>query len=65
MRSVRVAHMRLDTLGDTAILQIQVESPVTQLSASLFAHDTVAVSWRAGLSLGPTDNPHVWATNGT
>ena len=43
-------------------LQIQVESPVTQLSASLFAHDTVAVSWRAGLSLGPTDNPHVWAT---
>jgi hypothetical protein len=62
MPSVRVAYMRLDTLGREAILQIQVESPVTELLASLFAHDTVAVSWSAGLQLRPTENRLVWAT---
>jgi hypothetical protein len=57
---VRVAYMRLDTLGSKALLQIQVESPVAQLSASLFAHDSVDVAWRAGFQLKSTDDPHVW-----
>jgi hypothetical protein len=56
----RVAYMRLDTLGSAAILQIQVESPVAQLAASYFAHDSVDVAWRGAFQLKATDNPYVW-----
>ena len=42
------------------MLQIQLKSPVNELSASVFAHDEVGVSWRAGISLRQTKHPLVW-----
>jgi hypothetical protein len=62
MPGVRVIPMRPETRAGKTVLTVKAESPATQLSASLFAHDTVAVAWLAGLQLRPTDDPHVWVT---
>ncbi|WP_131810520.1 hypothetical protein [Mycolicibacter sinensis] len=60
MHKVPIAYMRLDSHEGTAILGVQVMQPVERLAASVFAHDSIDVAWRAGLELKPTDNPLVW-----
>ena len=61
MPDVQVAHTRMITNehGVTGVY-VQVVQPVPNLSAALFAHDSVDVAWRVGLTFKPTDNPLVW-----
>jgi hypothetical protein len=55
--------MSLETSAGMTVLTIKVDSPATELSASLFAHDIVNVAYRKNLNLSPTDDPHTWVTS--
>lgn len=61
MSNVQVAHTRMVTHenGVTGVY-VQVAQPVLNLSAALFAHDSIDVAWRVGLTFKPSDNPLVW-----
>jgi hypothetical protein len=61
MSDVQVAHTRMVTHdnGVTGVY-VQVARPVSNLSAALFAHDSIDVAWRVGLTFKSTDNPLVW-----
>lgn len=61
MSDVQVAHTRMVTHdnGVTGVY-VQVAQPVSNLSAALFAHDSIDVAWRVGLTFKPSDNPLVW-----
>ncbi|WP_131827671.1 hypothetical protein, partial [Mycolicibacterium fortuitum] len=61
MSDVQVAHTQMFTNehGVTGVY-VQVAQPVSNLSAALFAHDSIDVAWRVGLTFKPTDNPLVW-----
>lgn len=61
MSDVQVAHTRMVTHdnGVTGVY-VQVAQPVSNLSAALFAHDSIEVAWRVGLTFKPSDNPLVW-----
>ena len=61
MPDVQVVHTRMITNehGVTGVYR-QVAQPVSNLSAALFAHDSIDVAWRVGLTFKPTDNALVW-----
>ena len=61
MSYVQVAHTRMITHenGVTGVY-VQVAQPVSNLSAALFAHDSIDVAWRVGLTFKPSDNPLIW-----
>ncbi|MBU8820944.1 hypothetical protein KL864_34355 [Mycolicibacterium goodii] len=61
MSYVQVAHTRMITHenGVTGVY-VQVAQPVSNLSAALFAHDSIDVAWRVGLTFKPSDNQLIW-----
>jgi hypothetical protein len=60
MQTVGVSDMRIQTHEGKAVLAIKVDSTVTKLSASFFAHDSVDVAWRGGIPFSPTNDPLIW-----
>lgn len=60
MPTVDIDYIKLESRDHIATLSVQLGRPVTQLAVSVFAHDSIDVAWRVGVSLKPTEDPLLW-----